>query len=192
MIVPTGPQWSCHIELSKTDGITIVIKDRLLKDAHVRKIELGASSITVTCKNGPLSSVVTQSDGSINTQVTTAQDGQWTTGGKCTIQSAQDTLIESAAKLTARSAQALAVSSLDAVTVSATTKLGLSGAQAEVSGTSTLTASSQGSAELSGMTVAVKGQTQLTAEAPITSVGQSMTTLKGQIVEISGALIKLG
>jgi len=78
------------------------------------------------------------------------------------------------------------------VAVSATTKLALSGAQAELSGTSTLNVKSDGTAEMAGMTLALKGQTQLSAEAPITSLGKNMTSVKGQIVEVSGALVKLG
>src|SRR5882757_6028045 len=76
MSVPSTPiaqPWSCHIELSKTDGITIVIKDRDRKDDHLRRIVLGPTSISVTCKDGAVTSVVTQRDGSINTSVTTDQ-----------------------------------------------------------------------------------------------------------------------
>jgi len=221
---PTAQEFSCHVELSKADGITIVIKDRKKKDQYLRRIVLGPTSITLTCKDAAVTSVVTQKDGSINTSVTTAkgtttidqdgetiafkcktfqveaetvtmkatQDGSLTTGGKCTIKSTGDALVDSAAKLTLQSALALAATGQADVAIAATTKLALSGAQAELAATATLAARSDGTAELSGMTVSVKGQTQLTAEAPITSVGQTMTTVKGQLVEISGALVKLG
>jgi hypothetical protein len=220
----SAQEFSCHIELSKTGGITIVIKDRQKKDQYVRSIALGPSSITLTCKNAAVTSVVTQSDGSIKTQVTTdkgtttidqdgetiafkcktfqvdaetvtikaTQDGSITTDGKCTIKSTGDALVDSAAKLTLTSVQKLAATGQADVAIAALTKLALSGAQAELTATSSLVASSDGTAELSGMTVMVKGQTQLTAEAPVTSVGKTMTSVRGQIVEISGALVKLG
>jgi len=221
---PAAQTFSCHIELSKPDGITIVIKDSKKKDQNLRRLVLGPTSITLTCKDGAVTSVVTQKDGSIKTEVTTdkgtttidqdgetiaftcktfkvtaetltlkaTKDGSLTTDGKCTIKSTGDAVIDSAAKLTLSSVQKLAATGQDSVAIAATTKLALSGAQAELTATSTLAVKSDGTAELSGMTVALKGQTQLTAEAPITSVGKDMTSVKGQIVEISGSLVKLG
>lgn len=224
MADPTAQTFSCRVELSKTDGITIVIKDRQKKDQNLRRIVLGPASITLTCVNGAVTSTVTQKDGSIKTEVTTdkgtttidqdgetiaftcktfkvtaetltlkaSQDGSITTDGKCTIKTTGDALVDSAAKLTLQSVQKLAATGQDSVAIAATTKLALSGAQAELAGTSTLAVKSDGTAELTGMTVAVKGQTQLSAEAPITSIGKDMTSVKGQIVEVSGSLVKLG
>jgi hypothetical protein len=221
---PTAPQVSCHIELSRTDGITIVIKDSKKKDHKLRRIVLGPTSITLTCKDGAVTSVVTQQDGAIKTTVTTdkgttaieqdgetiaftcktfkvtaetialkaSQDGSLVTDGKCTIKSTGDAVVDSAAKLTLSSVQKLAVSGQATVAIDAAAKLALSGAQAELAATSTLAIKSSGTAELTGMTVALKGQTQLSAEAPITSVGKDMTSVKGQIVEVTGALVKLG
>jgi hypothetical protein len=224
MAAPTAQQFSCRVELSKTDGITIVIKDRTKKDQNLRRIVLGPASITLTCKDGAVTSVVTQKDGSINTSVTTdkgtttidqdgetiafkcktfqvesetltlkaTKDGTITTDGKCTIKTTGDALVDSAAKLTLQSVQKLAATAQDSVAIAATTKLAMSGAQVELAATSTLAIKSDGTAELSGMTVALKGQTQLSAEAPIASFGKDMTSVKGQIVEVSGALVKLG
>jgi hypothetical protein len=221
---PAAQEFSCRVELSRTDGITIVIKDRKKKDQYLRRIVLGPTSITLTCKDGAVTSVVTQKDGSIKTCVTTdkgtttidqdgetiafscktfkveaetlslkaTKDGSITTDGKCTIKSTGDALVDSAAKLTLSSVQKLAATGQESVAIAATTKLALSGAQAELTGTTTLAVKSDGTAELTGMTVALKGTTQLSAEAPITSVGRDMTSVKGQIVEISGALVKLG
>jgi len=221
---PTAQQFFCRIELSKPDGITIIIKDKQKQDQYLRSIVLGPTSITLTCKDGAVTSVVTQKDGSIHTAVTTdkgtttidqdgetiafkcktfqvdaetvtvkaTQDGSITTDGKCTIKSTGDALIDSAAKLTVKALQALAVTGQQTISIDATAKLAMSGAQAALAAQTTLALTSDGTAELSGMTVALKGQTQLSAEAPITSIGKDMTSVKGQIVEVSGALVKLG
>ncbi|HKE15793.1 MAG TPA: hypothetical protein VKB80_13045 [Kofleriaceae bacterium] len=221
---PTAQQFSCRIELSKADGITVVIKDSVKKDQFLRRIALGPASITLTCVDGAVTSVVTQKDGSIKTEVTTekgtttidqdgetiaftcktfkveaetfslkaTQNGSLTTDGTCTLKTTGDATIDSAAKLTLKSVQKLAVSAQESVSVDATAKLALSGAQAELAGDTTLALKSSGTAELKGMTVALEGQTQLSAEAPITSIGKNMTSVKGQIVEVSGALVKLG
>jgi hypothetical protein len=219
---PTAPQFFCRIELSKPDGITIVITDK--QKTKLRRIVLGPTSITLTCKDGAVTSVVTQNDGSIKTSVTTdkgtttidqdgetiafkcktfqvdaetvtvkaTQNGSITTDGTCTIKSTGDALVDSAAKLTLKSVQTLAITGQETVAIDATAKLAMSGAQAELAGKTTLALKSDGTAELTGMTVALTGQTQLSAEAPITSIGKDMTSVKGQIVEVSGALVKLG
>jgi hypothetical protein len=221
---PTAPQFFCRIELSKPDGVTIIIKDKQKQDQFVRSIVLGPTAITLTCKDGAVTSVVTQKDGSIKTEVTTAkgtttidqdgetiafkcktfqvdaetvtvkatQNGSITTDGTCTIKSTGDAVVDSAAKLTLKSVQKLAITGQETIAIDATAKLAMSGAQAALAGKTTLALTSDGTAELTGMTVALKGQTQLTAEAPITSVGKDMTSVKGQIVEVSGALVKLG
>lgn len=221
---PTAQQFFCRIELSKSGGVTIVIKDSKKQDQFLRQIELGAASIALTCKDGAVTSVVTQKDGSIKTEVTTdkgtttidqdgetiaftcktfkvdaetltlkaSKDGSLTTDGTCTVKSTGDATIDSAAKLTVKSVQKLAVSGQEAVAIDATAKLGLSGAQVELEGQTTLALKSSGTAELSAMTVALEGKTQLSAEAPITSIGKNMTSVKGQIVEVSGAMVKLG
>ena len=221
---PTAQQFFCRIELSRAGGITLVIVDSVKKDQYLRRIEIGPTSITLTCKDAATTSVVTQKDASIKTEVTTekgtttidqdgetiaftcktfkveaetfslkaTQDGSLTTDGKCTLKTTGDATIDSAAKLTLKSVQKLAVSGQESVAIDAVAKLGLSGAQAAMEATSTLALKSGGTAELKGMTVALEGQTQLSAEAPITSIGKNMTTVKGQIVEVSGALVKLG
>jgi hypothetical protein len=221
---PAAQTFSCRVELSKTDGITIVIKDSVKKDQYLRRIELAPASITLTCVDGAVTSVVTQKDGSIKTAVTTdkgtttidqdgetiaftckhfkvesetfslkaTQDGSLTTDGKCTVKSTGDATIDSAAKLTVKSVQKLALSGQESVSVDAAAKLAMSGAQAALEGKSTLALTSSGTAELSAMSVAIEGKTQLSAEAPITTVGKNMTSVKGQIVEVSGAMVKLG
>jgi hypothetical protein len=221
---PTAQQFFCRIELSKPDGITIVIKDSVKKEQYLRQIQLGPASITLTCKDGAVTSTVTQKDGSIKTEVTTdkgtttidqdgetiaftcktfkvesetfsvkaTKDGSITTDGTCTVKSTGDSTFDSSAKLTVKSVQKLAISGQAEVGVDAVAKLAMSGAQAELEGKTTLALKSNGTAELSAMTVALEGKTQLSAEAPITSVGKNMTSVKGQIVEVSGALVKLG
>ena len=84
--------------------------------------------------------------------------------------------------------QKLAATGQESVAIAATTKLAMSGAQVDLGGTVGLDVQGRGR----GMTLALKGQTQLSAEAPITSFGKDMTSVKGQIVEVSGALVKLG
>jgi hypothetical protein len=45
---------------------------------------------------------------------------------------------------------------------------------------------------ISGLKVGLKGDTQVDVAAPMTNIGETMTSVKGQLVKIEGALIKLG
>ena len=56
---PTAQVFFCRVELSKSDGITIVIKDSKKKDQNLRSVVLDSTGITVTCKDGAVTSVVT-------------------------------------------------------------------------------------------------------------------------------------
>jgi hypothetical protein len=223
--LPTQTVFSCRIELSKSDGITIIIKDGSQPEQVQRSIVLGPTAITVTCQKSPqVVTKVTFGEGTLRTSCTTEKgtttidqdgeqvkvacktfqvdaetitlkataDGRIETGGTCTVKSTKDALVDSAAKLTLTSVQAMALDGKADVTMAAVAKLALTGNQTEVKGTASFAAASDGTATVDGMTVAVNGQTQLTLEAPLTSVGKDSTTVKGSIVEISGTLVKIG
>lgn len=147
-------------------------------------IEQDCENITVTCKTFKV-----EAD-TITLKATL--DGTFETGTTCDIKSTQATTIDSKAAMTLKSVTAMALDSKSSVAVQAVTNLTMEGAQTTLKGTTQLTAESSGTTNLEGMTVTVKGNTQATVEAPVTSVGQSMTTIKGQMIEISGALVKIG
>jgi hypothetical protein len=147
-------------------------------------IEQDCENVTVTCKNFKVDAD--------SVTLKASMDGHFETGTTCNIKSTQATTIESSAGMTVKSLTAMAVSSSESVSVKAVTNLTMEGAQTTVKGTTQLAATSSGTTNVEGMTVTVKGDTQATLEAPVTSVGQSMTTIKGQLIEVSGALVKLG
>ena len=47
-------------------------------------------------------------------------------------------------------------------------------------------------ATLSGAQVSVKADAKVEVAAPVTMVGQTMTTIKGTLVSVQGTLVKLG
>lgn len=147
-------------------------------------IEQDCETITVKCKTFKV-----EAD---TVSVKATMDGTFETGTTCDIKSTQATTIDSAAGMTLKSVAAMALDAKASVSVKAVTNLTMEGAQTTLKGTTQLSAESSGTTNLEGMTVTVKGNTQATVEAPVTSVGQSMTTIKGQMIEISGALVKIG
>lgn len=224
MTLPTGQQFSCRIELSQPNGITIVIKDSKQKDQLQKKIVLGPSSLVITCINGAKSSTITQTEDSLQLEVKSergtttvdqndeaitvkcktftvdaetvtlkaSQDGRLETGKTCVIKSTSDMTLDSSAKLSGKSVGALSLATDQSATVKATASLSLEGNQTEVKGTSQLDLQSSGTASLSAAAVSLSGKTQATLEAPLTSVGKNVTKITGQMVEVSGALVKLG
>jgi hypothetical protein len=159
----------------KSEVKGLVLTSTILQDSE---------NVTVTCKNFKVDAD--------SVTLKAKMDGHFETGTTCNVKSTQATTIESSAGMTLKSVAAMALDAKESVSVKAVTNLTMEGAQTTLKGTTQLTAQSSGTTNVEGMTVTVKGNTQATVEAPVTSVGQSMTTIKGQMVEVSGALIKLG
>ena len=76
----------------------------------------------------------------------------------------------------------------------ASAKAALSGEGLSVAltGKTKVAISSKGQAELGAAKVSVKGKAMAEVKAPTTQVGQNLTTIKGQMVQVSGAMVKLG
>ena len=76
--------------------------------------------------------------------------------------------------------------------MSATMDAKLSGQNTTVSALMKTTVSGTTEVAVSGMKVGIAGDTQVDLAGPMTNVGQTLTTIKGQIVKVEGTLIKLG
>ena len=46
--------------------------------------------------------------------------------------------------------------------------------------------------DIAGLKVAVTGDAQVDVKAPMTNLGQDLTTVKGAMVKVEGQLVKLG
>lgn len=210
----------CTIEVTKTDGITVRVKNGTQK---TQTIEIDGTTIKLTCEEGKKKSTITQQAGSVVTEVKgdkntskitqndesvtikcnsftvdaetvtmkSKKDTTHDVKGKLTVKSQKDTTLTSSAKTTVKSTGAM---SLDSSKLTATGKSGvaISGAKAELKGTSKVSISSNAAAEMKGMKVDVQATGQMNAGGAITNIGKNMTTVKGQIVKVEGALVKLG
>jgi hypothetical protein len=76
--------------------------------------------------------------------------------------------------------------------LAATSDAKLSGANVEVSAQAKLELKGGTQASLQSLKVSIAGDTQAELKAPMTNVGQDLTTIKGSIVKVDGQLIKLG
>jgi uncharacterized Zn-binding protein involved in type VI secretion len=46
--------------------------------------------------------------------------------------------------------------------------------------------------DVKGAQIAVKGDAQVDVAAPATNLGQTMTTVKGSMIKLEGAMVKIG
>lgn len=98
-----------------------------------------------------------------------SQDVRCEAGGKMTLKSAKDMTQTCQTSWAVRSTGAMKLESCDSFTASAVAN-----------------------AKLSGLNVAVSGTARAELTAPMTTVGEGLTTVKGTLVKVEGQMIKLG
>ena len=212
----------CSIELSKEHGATITVQDdrgKVTQIVHLdgttlklqvktasaqTTVEQKDASIITRVKQGNDESKISQTPTDIRIEcqnftvnaetikATSNKDTTLAARGKSTISAQGDLTVKSSAQGTLQTSRDL--------TVKAGTKLNVSGGQKaalsapQVALTSKMKTSVDGGAQLQmkAVKISARGQAQLEAAAPITNVGQSLTSLRGQLVKVDGALVKLG
>jgi hypothetical protein len=196
-----GTAFTCRIELNKEKGIIITVENKAGQITQTAVLD--GTTMTLTCKGAEATSTITQKADSI---VVKCKD--FTVEAETvTVKSTKDTLHKSDAKLTVQSADDLEIKSDKKITATATADLKAAG--------STFTADAQGAAKVSGATVDVTGQQQTAVAGVPLKLSSSMnvevngtivkvassgtldlegqvSTLKGQMTNVQGSLVKLG
>ena len=213
---------NCFIDLGKDSGLTLTVKDLLgtvtqTVEMNGTKIIITVKGLTSTSTitqsedtlelkmAGPAqTSTVTQKADSVVVKCSTFEvdadtitlkstaDTSATATGKLKLTSTQDMSLSSSQKLTASSVADMSLSATQALSASATGDAKLSGQNVTVSGMMKATVTGTTEVAISGLKVGVKGDTQVDIVAPMASLGDTMTTVKGQLVKVEGTLIKLG
>lgn len=212
----------CRIELSKTDGITVKLTDdkgkvtqSIVMDGKsitttfkgkkkTSTITQKDESVIIKVTGDKGTSTITQNEEKVEVKVKDFKVDADTITMKSTKAStyeSKDTLavkstkamtLDSKAALSASSTQAMTLASKNAFKASAKAAFSAEGLSVKVTGKTKVAISSNGQAELAGAKVAVKGKAMAELKAPTTQVGQNLTTIKGQMVQVSGAMVKLG
>lgn len=214
----------CSIELSKTKGISLTVRNAAQK--LTQTVVMNGSEIITQIKqdDSAICSSVTQAKDSIVTKVASDSDTSTVTQNPQTFQvqcknflvDAESVSVKSSQKTSHESGDTYAIVSKTDMSTKATSALSLQAGtklSAASDGSMSLTAQTdlkasalnltlEGSAktsvkgtaslELAGTQISVSGDAQVTLGAPITKVGQNITTIEGQLVEVKGALVKLG
>jgi hypothetical protein len=192
----------CRVELSKTKGLILTVEDT--QGQITQTVTLDGQQIEIQCKGQDDTSVITQKPDGITIKcknltldtetlsVKSTKDSTYKSEQKLSIQSAQDMTVKSDAKIDATATADMtlggskftATAQSDAkvggvnVDLEGSAKSTLKGAQVEV-------AASTGNLDAKGMMV------KIDATATLDLNGQ-MSTLKGQIVNVSAPMVKMG
>jgi hypothetical protein len=223
-MTPGQQKFNCKIELSKTNGITISIRDLSQPEQVYKQVKLEGDSLIIKTNKVDSSCTITQTEISLTTEVKNAQgstkieqgpeevkvtckvftvdattinltskeDTTCKSTGAWSLTSTKDLKLESKAKCDVKSDQAMTLKAVGAATLESDAKLQLKGATLEATSSAAMKLDSQAALELKGTAVSVKGSMRAELDSPSTTVGSTMTTVQGQIVSISGSMIKLG
>lgn len=223
-MMPGQQKFNCKIELSKTNGITISIRDLSQPEQVYKQVSLEGDSLIIKTNKVDSSSTITQTENSLTTEVKDAQgstkieqgpeevkvtckvfsvdattinltskeDTTCKSTGAWSLTSTKDLKLETQAKCELKSAAAMTLEAAGAATLKSDAKLQLEAAVVEASSTTSMKLASSGPLDIKGTAVSVKGDMRAELDSPSTTVGSTMTTVQGQIVSISGSMVKLG
>lgn len=124
--------------------------------------------------------------------VKSSQDSTHEAKGKLTMTSTGDMSQSSKAKWTAESTGAMKLDTKDGLTASALMDASISGKNATLEGKMKMTAKGGTDAEVSALKVAVSGTAKADFTAPMATLGDNLTTVKGMMVKLEGTLVKVG
>jgi hypothetical protein len=217
-------KFNCKIELSKTDGIAISIRDLSQPDQIYKQVLLQGDSLIIKTNKAQTSAVITQTETSLTTEVTNAQGSTKIEQGpeavtvtcktftvdaeSITLKSKQDTTcsatgawsvtstknfsVETQADCQLKSTASMTLDATATATIKSAAALKLQAPSIGGTADTSLDLQSSGALNLKAGAVSVKGDMRASLDSPSTTVGSTMTTIQGQIVSISGSLVKLG
>ncbi len=120
------------------------------------------------------------------------KDTTFAASEKYTVTSTKDMSFSSSAKLDLSSTSDMTLSSSAKLAMSATGDASLKGANTTVEANLKVTAKGGVDAVMSAAKVAITGDAKVDVTAPMATLGDTLTTVKGQIVKVEGTLVKLG
>jgi hypothetical protein len=217
-------KFNCKIELSKTNGIAISIRDLSQPEQVYKQVLLEGDSLIIKTNKVDSSATITQTETGLTTEVKNAQgstkieqgpeevkitcktftvdaesislkskaDTSCSATGAWSVTSTKDFKVETQANCLLESQLAMTLSAVTKATLKASSELQLQSPKMAVKADASLDVQSGGPLDLKGAAVSVKGDMRASLDSPSTTVGSTMTTIQGQIVSISGSLVKLG
>jgi hypothetical protein len=186
------------------DGTAITTKHADANTQKTTTVTQKDESVVTEVKNQSDTSTITQKADSVEVKcktftvdaetvtVKSSKDTKHEATGKYTVTSQQDLSVSSQQKAELKSTMDMTVQSSQNLTAEATANLSLKGLNAELKGSTKAVIDGGPQVSISGVQIGASAQAALTLEGEVTSVGKSMTTVKGQMVSVQGSLVKLG
>lgn len=212
----------CSIELSKERGVTVKVVDDQGKVTQTVELdgtkmtlqvktneaetvwEQRDASIRCTVKKGSDQTEIEQSPTNIelrcknflveaeSVDVSATKDMSLTAKGKGTLKTRKDLTLQSSAKATLKATRDVSVDSGTKLKLEGGTQASLAAPQIALKASAKASIDGGTQLQLTAIKVQAKGKAQLEAAAPITNVGQALTSVKGSLLKLEGALIKMG
>lgn len=194
----------CKVELDKQKGITVTVENA---DGKITQtVTMDGTTLTIKVQGESDTSTITQKADSIAIKCKTFTLDAET----ITCKSEKATLHQSSDTFDIKSTKDLTIQSQAKIVEKATQDMALSGMNVEVKASQALTAkgptgvtiqAAGGEAKVQGLSLALKGDTgakleglkvDVKADTMLNAEGGAMATLKGQLTNVSGSLVKLG
>lgn len=194
----------CKVELDKQNGITITVDN---EDGKITQtVTMDGTTLTIKVKGDKETSTYEQKQDSIKIKV----KEYLLEAETITCKSSKATLHESKDTWTQKSSKAMTIETQDKLDVKATMDASVKAmniameANQKLSGKAPLGVSfeaSGGEAKLAGLKLALQAtttaelkglKTDVKADTMVNVEGSAMATLKGQLAQVSGSLVKLG
>jgi hypothetical protein len=178
------------IKTNKTDCSATITQNEKSVTTEVKdskgstKIEQGPEAVKITCKTFTLEAE--------SVTVTSQKDTTLTAEGALSVTSTKDLKVTSHAKCDLKSTAAMTLDAAGCCTVKSAAEVAAKAPKVGLTADASLNVQSSGALNLKGGVVSIKGDMRAEFDSPSTTVGSMMTTVCGQIVSISGSLVKLG
>jgi hypothetical protein len=124
--------------------------------------------------------------------VKSSKDSTHEATGKLIMTSTGDMSQTSKAKWTTESTGAMTLDTKDALTATSLLDTKIAGQNATLEGKMKVTTKGGTNAEVSALKIAISGSAKVDVTSPMTTLGDTITTVKGTMVKLEGALIKAG
>jgi hypothetical protein len=192
---------TCRIELSKTKGVTVFVEDA--QNNTTQTVVLDGTSIVLTSKDQQNTSTIKQTADAIEVKcksftvdaetvtVKSSKDSEWQSQQKLSLSSQQDMALASQAKLTADAQSDMALSGAT-VAAKGQQKASLAATQVAIEGQSQVDVMATKVAIAADLSLDVKGTVVKVASDGTLEMNGQVSTLKGQITNVQGTMIKLG
>ena len=193
--------FTCKVELNKEKGITLTVENTT--GQITQTVEMDGTQIVIKVKGATDTSTITQKADSIEIKCKTMTLDAET----LLVKSSKDSVYQSAQKLTMKSTQDMEIASSAKNTIKAATDILVQGVNATFKGDTSakvqsaeVTVAADAKATLKGSPVEVSSALNLDVKGTAVKVAASGTldlegqvsTLKGQMTNVQGSLVKLG